>query len=127
MDYVKEITGLTFSSNMTSNNRRYLAVQEKRHNDLHAYVTIYDFKQVTNPKLVKSINMSELVYGSLRVKEADKGTEQEPTTKNIVSLSFSKDNKYMAAILTDASMDTRAIIYDWYSKNKLLATYDFNG
>ena len=71
--------------------------------------------------------MSELVYGSLRVKEADKGTEQEPTTKNIVSLSFSKDNKYMAAILTDASLDTRAIIYDWYSKNKLLATYDFNG
>lgn len=45
----------------------------------------------------------------------------------IVSLSFSKDNKYLAVLLSDSNLDTRALIYDWYSKNKVMATYDFNG
>jgi WD40 repeat protein len=76
---------------------------------------------------VKTINLSELVYGSLKNKDVqDKNSQEEnDPQKIIVSLSFSKDNKYLALLLSDATKDTRAMIYDWYSKNKLLYQYEF--
>lgn len=119
---VKEITGLTLSQN-----RKYLAVHENHLNDYHAWITVYQFiSKASDPKLIKSINFSELVYGNLKIKDnQDKASEEFDPQKNIVSLSFSKDNKYMAVLLSDASKDTRALIYDWQSKNKLLYQYEF--
>lgn len=31
----------------------------------------------------------------------------------------------MAIVVSDASRDTKALVYDWYSKNKALATTEF--
>jgi len=118
-DYINEITGLNLSSN-----RRFLAVQESRHHDLHAYVTFYDLKQVSTPKLMKTVNVSELMYGHLRQKASDEGPA---APKHIVSLGFSKCNKYLTAVCSDKNGDTRAVVYDWFSKNKVHATYDLSG
>ena len=92
-DYVQETTGLNLSGN-----RRYLAVQEDRANDLHVYASFYDMKVITNPKLIKTVNISELMYGSLRFKAGD---EHPPVQKHIVSFSFSKCNKYIAVVCSD--------------------------
>ena len=120
---IKEITGMTFNSS-----RRYLAVHEKHVGDWHAWITIYDFKQINNPKQFPPINLSELVYGSLKnIEGPDKHSDEHDPQKFIVSLNFSKDNKYLAVLLSDQQRDTRALIYDWYSKNKLLYQYEFKG
>lgn len=120
-DQVKEITGLTLSTN-----RRYLAVNEKRVTDLHAHVTLYDLKQqVTNPKFLKTINISEMVCGQLNRQPG--GKDDEANQKYVASLSFSKDNKYLGILISDKNLDTRAIIYEWISKNKIISTYDFIG
>jgi WD40 repeat protein len=29
--------------------------------------------------------------------------------------------------MTDSAMDTKALVFDWYSKEKVMATYDFQG
>jgi hypothetical protein len=125
-NHIKEVMGLTLSTN-----RRYLAVHEQRHNDLHCYVSFYDLKVPANPKFMKSVNISELVYGSLKQRgggdELSPAGTLESNCKHIISLAFSKDNKHLAAVVSDKNKDTRAVIYDWFSKHKVLATYDFNG
>jgi deoxyinosine 3'endonuclease (endonuclease V) len=40
-------------------------------------------------------------------------------------MSFSKDNKFVAVLVTDKDGTTKAMIYDWYSKNKVMARFDF--
>ena len=119
--------------------RRYLAVCEKRYFDHHAYISFYDFKNVDfkknnlAPKYLKTVNISEFVYQAIYKKSSNhhskdfetKQAEEEQPQKHIISLSFSKDNKYLAIILSDKNLDTKACIYDWLSKNKLIASYDF--
>ena len=73
---MKEITGMTLSAN-----RRYLCVHELRTADLHTHVTFYDLKQVASPKLIKSVNLSELVYGTPNKRELTEMQKEavEPT------------------------------------------------
>lgn len=122
-------------SHNAKDSRRYLAVSEKRYFDHHAYISFYDFnKNILTPKYLKTVNISEFVYQAIYRKNAnhhsgdDKnkaGQEDDQPQKNIVSLSFSSDNKYLAIVLSDKNLDTKALIYDWQTKNKLIASYDF--
>jgi len=71
---------------------------------------------VTNPKYVKSINISELVYTALSKRELAEIISKNglgALQKNIVQMSFSRDNKYLAVLVIDKDKATKAIIYDW--------------
>ena len=132
---VSDITSLNIN---TMGNRRYLAICEKRQHDPHAWVSFYDLKNLNAPKYVKSINFSEIAFGNKASKEdlQKSGSKQAShfslessiqNGKRIISFSFSRDNKIVAVLIVDSSGETKALIYDWVNKHKVLASYDFTG
>lgn len=63
------------------------------------------------------------------------GLEKErpdPAQKTIASLAFSQDNKHLAFVITDMypelknTIETRVVIYEWHSKQKVMAVSDLD-
>jgi hypothetical protein len=96
VEYEREITGLHMSG---YGNRRYLAISEKR-SDNNIYLLIYDLKSNNYKQMVPKyqFNLCDLAYGHHGRREHK---SDENTTRTLVSLNFSKDAKFLAAILTD--------------------------
>ena len=114
VDYDREITGIYLSG---YGNRRYMAVSEKRQGDNNVYLLIYDMKSHNfknlGPKYV--INISDVAYGHSRHRNAqDAGADgqRDPPRRFVASLCFSKDTKYLAVLVSDQYMETKAVIYD---------------
>jgi hypothetical protein len=78
---------------------------------------IYDMKsqnyKTMQPK--HQLNVTDLGYGhhGRRTDDhrKDEG-ERDPPNRQVVSLCFSKDAKFLACILSDQFLDTKALIYD---------------
>jgi WD40 repeat protein len=91
-----------------SPNKKFLAVCEKHKNDFSAYITFYDMKNPHYKNVKSHINVCD----------------STPTNqKQIISISFSNDSKYIACLLD--SPDCKAIAWDWYNKNKVIGQFDF--
>ena len=52
----------------------------------------------------------------------------EPPRREVVDLSFSRDNKHIAFVISDGHNNTQAVIYEWNTqKQKVIASCDFSG
>lgn len=100
---IKEVTAMAMSPN-----KKFLAVCEKHKNDFSAYITFYDMKNPLFTNVKSHINVCD----------------STPTNqKQIISISFSNDSKYIACLLD--TPDCKAIAWDWYNKNTIIGQYDF--
>jgi hypothetical protein len=77
---VKEITSL----HLSSHNKRYLAVCEKRHGDNNGWISFYDIKNLNNIKHHRSINITDMVFNvkkhSHQIEDANKKEEETDDT-----------------------------------------------
>jgi len=75
------------------------------------------------PKLIRTISLTEVANSigkkrNVHVAEDDSPTKadtHEPLRKEVINLSFSRDNKQIAFIISDEHNNTQAIIYEWNS------------
>ena len=86
------------------------------------YCTFYDMN-APQPKLIRTISLTEVANSLVKKRnvhhEGDdspmKGEMNEPLRKEVLNLSFSRDNKQIAFIISDEHNNTQAIIYEWNS------------
>ena len=130
-DNEREIIGLFINPS----SRRYLAICDKDHRNGHIWVNIYEHRA---KQLKKQIDITAEVYGSAsKYKAEQKETkasgaagedleeQKEQAAKVLVSLGFSKDGKTIAVIMSNQYLETKALVYDWFQRDKAVAKYDF--
>lgn len=104
-DNLKEITAMCLSPN-----KKFLASCELLRDDKCAYITFYDMKSTFFKNTQNHINVCE---------------GQSPTNQRfITSIVFSNDSKYVACLLNVP--DCKVLIYEWFKKNRVIASFDFH-
>ena len=104
--------------------------------DMNVYCTFYDTSSQMPKSAVKSICLTEVANSlskkrNIHVDNDDlpiKTDGSDPLRKEIIDLSFSRDNKLIAFLISDENNNTQAVIYEWNShKQKVIASCDFSG
>ena len=102
---LKEITAMCLSPN-----KKFLASSELLRDDKSAYITFYDMKSTFFKNTQNHINVCE---------------GQTPTNQRfITSIVFSSDSKYVGCLLNVP--DCKVQIYEWFKKNRVIASFDFH-
>lgn len=102
---LKEITAMCLSPN-----KKFLASCELLRDDKSAYITFYDMKSTFFKNTQNHINVCE---------------GQTPTNQRfITSIVFSSDSKYVGCLLNVP--DCKVQIYEWFKKNRVIASFDFH-
>lgn len=149
---VREIMGIYMSTG-----RRYMAVTLRLIHDTSPYVVIYELKNLNTMKTPKSdlINVLDIAYGTSSRNAASRNAERltynnvpvsligdevwNPTLKEIKSLAFSEDDRYLGILLSDRfydqngnlaanhdKLESRAIVCEWArGKDLLLVNHAF--
>jgi hypothetical protein len=88
------------------------------------------------PKFLRTIPLTEVANSLVKKRnvqhEGDdslvRTDTNEPLRKEVIDLSFSRDNKHIAFVISDGHNNTQAVIYEWNShKQKVVASCDFSG
>jgi len=130
---LKEITSLALSPN-----KRFLAVAEKHKGDPNPYLSFYDMKSVQFKQIKGMVSLADqltpIVQNPKEAGQSNLSTSQIQhqssstknvlpaqalsTNKQILSLAFSNDSKYLAFIYAEGA-DSKAVALEWFHRGKI--------